>query len=186
MTVRSSRAQRARSGEIQTRARRDVGTSPVRGQPSTSAAGSTSGRGSKLSIGDVRRLEAVEAEVADVVAGRVEAREIPAVAAVDERIRLDEAGRELILVLLVVLEGEQPSRGDRTGDDRSDLRIVAAGRRRSEAPRGRDPRRARRRPSSRTDASDPSGMCSPMRSIAATSAFASTGSSRAGRANESP
>ena len=35
-------------------------------------------------------------------------------------------------------------------------------------------------------ASEPSGMCSPIRSIAATSAFASTGSSRAGRANESP
>ena len=48
-TVRSSRAQRARSGEIQTRARREAGTSPVRGQPSTSAAGSTSGRGSNRS-----------------------------------------------------------------------------------------------------------------------------------------
>ena len=49
VTVRSSRAHRARSGEIHTRARRDAGTSPVRGQPSTSAAGSTSGRGSNAS-----------------------------------------------------------------------------------------------------------------------------------------
>ena len=36
-----------RSGEIQMCARRDEGTSPVRGQPSTSAAGSTSERGVK-------------------------------------------------------------------------------------------------------------------------------------------
>src|SRR5579875_2946142 len=48
-TARSSRAHRARSGEISTRARREAGTSPVRGQPETSAAGSMSSRGSKLS-----------------------------------------------------------------------------------------------------------------------------------------
>ena len=35
----------------------------------------------------------------------------------------------------------------------------------------------------RAEASEPSGRCSPIRSIAATSAFASSGSSRAGRAN---
>ncbi len=45
-TERSSRAQRARSGEIQTRARLEAGTSPVRGHPPASAAGSTSERGS--------------------------------------------------------------------------------------------------------------------------------------------
>ena len=33
----------------------------------------------------------------------------------------------------------------------------------------------------RAEVSEPSGMCSPIRSIAATSAFASTGSRRAGR-----
>ena len=55
-TVRSSRAQRARSGEIHRRARREAGTSPVRGQPSTSAAGSTSGRGSKRSSVTVAAL----------------------------------------------------------------------------------------------------------------------------------
>ncbi len=48
-TGRSSRTQRARSGEIQTRARREASTSPVRSQPSISAAGSTSGRGVKRS-----------------------------------------------------------------------------------------------------------------------------------------
>ena len=51
-TRRCSRAQRARSGEIHTRATREASTSPVRGQPSTSAAGSTSGRGSKP-LGDL-------------------------------------------------------------------------------------------------------------------------------------
>ena len=38
----------------------------------------------------------------------------------------------------------------------------------------------------RAEASEPSGRCSPIRSIAATSAFASSGSSRAGRAKLSP
>ena len=47
-TARRSRSQRARSGEIHTRATRDAGTAPVRGQPSRSAVGSTSGRGSNV------------------------------------------------------------------------------------------------------------------------------------------
>ena len=38
----------------------------------------------------------------------------------------------------------------------------------------------------RLTSSEPSGRCSPIRSIAATSAFASSGSSRAGRAKLSP
>ena len=38
----------------------------------------------------------------------------------------------------------------------------------------------------RADSSEPSGMCSPIRSIAATSAFACSGRSRAGRAKLSP
>ena len=37
----------------------------------------------------------------------------------------------------------------------------------------------------RAEVSDPLGMCSPIRSMAAISALASMGSSRAGRANES-
>ncbi len=70
ITVRSSRAQRARSGEIQTRARREAGTSPVRGQPSTSAAGSMSGRGLERLVGDAGRLDPVQAEMAHARRGR--------------------------------------------------------------------------------------------------------------------
>src|SRR5919206_4536459 len=49
VTDSSSRAHRARSGEYQTRAIREAGTSPVRGQPSTSPSASISGRGSNVS-----------------------------------------------------------------------------------------------------------------------------------------
>ena len=124
---RSSRAQRARSGEIHTRARREAGTSPVRGQPSTSAAGSTSGRGSNDSSAHAGGLEAVQPEVPDVVARGVEGGDVPALAAVDQRVRLDLPRRELVLVLLVVLERQQPALGDRARDDRGDLGVVATG-----------------------------------------------------------
>ncbi len=75
--------------------------------------------------------------------------------------------------------------GDRAGDDGGDLLIVAPG-----GATWR-PSCAGSSPSAattfwRTEVSEPSGMCSPIRSMAATSAFASTGSNRAGRANESP
>ena len=69
-STRRSRSQRARSGEIQTRATREAGTAPVRGQPSRSAVGSTSARGSKVFFGDPRLLDAVEPEVARVLAAR--------------------------------------------------------------------------------------------------------------------
>ncbi len=71
-TRRDSRAQRARSGEIQTRAVREAATSPVRSQPSTSAAGSTSRSRLELLGRDGRGLDAVQPEMADVFALRVE------------------------------------------------------------------------------------------------------------------
>ena len=126
MTVRSSRAQRARSGEIHTRARREAGTSPVRGQPSTSAAGSTSGRGSNVS----------SVTVADLIRSsrkwRTSPRDGSKLATYQPSRPLisaygsTSASGELVLVLLVVLEREQPPGGDRAGDDGRDLGIVAA------------------------------------------------------------
>src|SRR5205085_8177243 len=78
-------------------------------------------------VGDGCRLDPVEAEVPDVVSRGVEAGHVPALAPVDEGVRFHGPGRELVLVLLVVLEREHPAPGDGPGDDGGDLRVVAAG-----------------------------------------------------------
>jgi hypothetical protein len=100
----------------------------VRGQPSTSAAGRPPGAASNA-LEHLRRLDAVQAEVAHVVLGRVEAGDVPALAAVDERVRLDRALGELVLVGLVVLQAQQVPGDDRLRDDARDDRVVAARRR---------------------------------------------------------
>ena len=101
--ARSTRARRARPA-----------TSPVRGQPSTSAAGSTSGRGVKRSSVTSARLIAVQPEVARRRLARgVVGGDVPALAAVDQRVGLDASAGELVLVGLVVVQLEQPAAGDR-------------------------------------------------------------------------
>ena len=159
-TVRSSRAQRARSGENHTRAMRDAGTSPVRGQPSTSPSASISGRGSNVSSSSGRVLDAVEAEVAQVVLGDVERGDVPALAPVDERVGLDRAPGQLVLVGLVVLHPQPAVAGDglvdEAGDDGSsppsvgDLQaLLASGRRRARRRSSRAPTAARPRAGAR-------------------------------------
>ncbi len=101
----------------------------------------------ELLVGDVHALDAVEAEVAHAVALGVEAGDVPALASVGQRVRLDPARRELVLVLLVVVEL------DHAAAARSPWRPCA--RRRSRRPRWpppagpapSGPRRARRRSS---------------------------------------
>src|SRR3954451_16734949 len=67
-----------------------------------------------------------QAEVADVVLTRIERRDVPAFAAVDQRIGLDRPARELVLVGPVVLELDESPSGDRLGDQARDLRVVGA------------------------------------------------------------
>src|SRR4051794_31127443 len=156
-TRRSSRAQRARSGEIHTRAARDVSTSPVRGHPRTS--GSIPGRGSKRSSSTVAdlirssryergasrstsnectyqpscpgrgppgpggpapgrgpeplaqrgaRFDPTEPVRARRIALHVKRVHVPPLLPVQGLVRLYPPRRELVLVLLVVLELEQP------------------------------------------------------------------------------
>src|SRR5450755_871861 len=78
--------------------------------------------------GHAGRLDPVKPEVANAVAGRVEAGHVPALAAIDQRVGLNQPRGELVLVLLVVLEREQLTSGDRAGHYRGDLGVVAAGR----------------------------------------------------------
>src|ERR1044072_6842811 len=134
----------ARPADTHTRATRDASTSPVRSQlPSTSAAGSTSGRGSDVvsrpsgwrGSGRGARVErrrrplgvadAIQAEVAHVAAVGVKAGDVPALAAVDERVRLDDPRRELVLVGLVVVQAQQPALHDRLPGDARPPRAVA-------------------------------------------------------------
>src|SRR5579871_214002 len=77
-TLRCSRAQRARSGDIHTRASRAAVTSPVRGQPSTSAAGFTSARGLKRSlVSSARRIRSSRKWRTSALAGSYAARYQP-------------------------------------------------------------------------------------------------------------
>src|SRR3954470_21145384 len=77
-------------------------------------------------IGEVRLLDPVELEVPDAVLVEVIALDVPALTTVLQPIGLDRALRELVLVLLVVLELEHPRRGDRLVDDPCHLAVAAA------------------------------------------------------------
>src|SRR5579875_3716443 len=77
-------------------------------------------------VGHLGGLEAVEPKMPDRAARAVEARQVPAIAPVDQRVRLNCPRRELVLVLLVVLESEQPPLRDRARDDGRDLGILPA------------------------------------------------------------
>ena len=57
----------------------------------------------------------------------VERGDVPALAAVRQRVGLDAALHDLVLVLLVVLELDDPPLDDRGRDDARDRRVVAAG-----------------------------------------------------------
>ena len=141
-TRRASRAQRARSGETHTRALREACTSPVRSQPSTSAAGSTSGRGSNVSPVTVTRL--IRSRRKWRIASRSGSNDAtyqpsrPFVSAYGSTRR----SRQLVLVLLVVLELDHPPLDDRVGDQARDARVVAAGAARPAGPAPSGPRRA--------------------------------------------
>src|ERR1700730_19145862 len=76
--------------------------------------------------GDARRLDAVESEMAHALAHQVVARHVPTLAPVDQCVRLHRAARELVLVLLVVLERQQIAPSDRARYDGRDLGVVAA------------------------------------------------------------
>ena len=65
--------------------------------------------------------------MADVTPGGIERRHIPALAAVDQRVRLDLPSGELVLVLLVVLERQEATPRDGARHDRRDLGVVATG-----------------------------------------------------------
>ena len=65
--------------------------------------------------------------MADALFGQVVALDVPALFAVLEPVGLDRALRELVLVLLVVLEVEHAAAGDRLVDHPRDLGVAAAG-----------------------------------------------------------
>ena len=64
--------------------------------------------------------------MADAILVEVEALDVPALATVLEPVGLDRALRELVLVLLVVLDLEHAAVGDRLVDDARDLGVAAA------------------------------------------------------------
>ena len=111
--------------------------------------------------------------------------DVPALLPVGELVGLDRPLGELVLVLLVVVDAQQPLGvialdTTRATSESSPLAVVIW-----------SPSSAGSWPSAstifwRAEESEPSGRCSPIRSIAAASAFASSGSSRAGRAKLSP
>src|SRR5207244_3493964 len=74
---------------------------------------------------DLRGPDPIQAEVADGVLGRVKRRDVPAFPPVDQRVRLDDALGELVLVGLVVVEPQELALGDGLGDDARDPRVVA-------------------------------------------------------------
>src|SRR5581483_3582200 len=82
--------------------------------------------GRELAPGRPRRLDPVEPEVAGVVAREVVAAEVPTLRARDELVGLDLPLRELVFVLLVVVELEHAPGGDGGVDRADDLRVVAA------------------------------------------------------------
>ena len=87
----------------------------------------------ELLVEDRGRPDPVEAEAPRGVALGVEGVEIPALLAVQELVRLDAPGGELVLVLLVVLEVEQAVVRDRPAHHLRHLRVVAGGGRDLEA-----------------------------------------------------
>ena len=175
-TVRFSRAQRACSGETHTRATCEPSISPVRGQPPTSATGSRSGRGSKRSSSATALLIRSSRKC---FSRSSTAASVPRLAAVEQRVRLDPPLGEAPLV--PVLELEQPVLVNGALDRVRHL--VRDGRRRDlEALLDQS------WPSAATTFSravPSSGWARLSRSIAATSAFASIGRSRAGRSKVS-
>ena len=85
-------------------------TSPWTSHSCSASRSSTPSRGSKVSSADSRLLHPVEPEVAGVVAAQVVAAQVPALGAADQLVGLDLALDELVLVLLVVVELEDPAR----------------------------------------------------------------------------
>ena len=89
---------------------------------------------------------------------RVEGRDVPALAAVDQRVRLDRALGELVLVLLVVLEAQQPAAGDRARETTRAISESSPARARDlQALLHRVARRARRRSSRAPRSASPRG-----------------------------
>ena len=80
--------------------------------------------------------------MAHVVTRRIEACDVPALAAVDQRVGLDRALDELVLVGLVVLDAQKLASGDRPGDLAGD----AGCRRRGDSARFAADRNRRIRP----------------------------------------
>ena len=74
-----------------------------------------------------RLLHPVEPEVPGVATAEVVATEVPALRAADQLVGLDLALDELVLVLLVVVELEDPASLDRVVDGAHDLGIVPPG-----------------------------------------------------------
>ena len=104
--MRSSRSQRARSGETQTRATPALADLAVDQPLLLGEALLDPVPGLEGLVGHTRLLHPVEAEVAGVVAAEVVAAEVPALGAADQLVGLDLALDELVLVLLVVVELE--------------------------------------------------------------------------------
>src|SRR5579863_637655 len=77
-------------------------------------------------LGGLGATHAVEAEMADVLALGIVGRDIPALAAVDQRVGLDLALGVLVLVLLVVVELEEDVSLDRARDYARDVGVVGA------------------------------------------------------------
>src|SRR3954470_2897696 len=67
-------------------------------------------------------LDAVEAEVAQAVLVDVDRGDVPALAPVEERVRLDRPRRQLVFVGLVVLHAQPPPAGDRLVDEARERR----------------------------------------------------------------
>src|ERR1039458_9217259 len=78
-------------------------------------------------LGHVHTLDPVQTEVTHRVALGIKRRDVPALAPVRQRVGLDPALDDLVLVLLVVLELDNPPLHDRGRDHPRDPRIVAPG-----------------------------------------------------------
>ena len=122
--MRSSRAQRALGRDPQPRGARRLDLAGAR--PALDV-GRRVDLGPRLegALEHLGGLDAIQAEVAHVVLGRVEAGHVPALAPVDERVGLHRALGELVLVGLVVLQAQQVAGDDRLRRHPSDDRVVA-------------------------------------------------------------
>ena len=81
----------------------------------------------ELVLGHRGGADAVEPEAARGVLVGIERVHVPALLAVEQLVRLHPAGGEHVLVLLVVLELEQPVLGDGAAHHMGHLGVVAAG-----------------------------------------------------------